>query len=1088
MRSRARRLLIAVSATAIAAGAGTFALGGVASGQALALSGAPVSVSPPVVKGKPLDGKRLKITAGSWSGARPISYSYAWERCNAAGGECHAIEGATGSSYTATSRDVGSTLRATVKATNGEGSAGETSAPSSKIGPAPPHKHGAPTISGTVQDGHLLSAEPGTWKGTPPFSFAYQWLSCKSGSCAPIAGAQSQTYRVASEQLGAKLQVKVTATNQGGSGIANSRKTAVVAPGPPVNVAPPKVAGLALVGQKLTAEVGTWAGTGPFTYSYVWSACNPVLGCAVIAGANEPTYTVQPLQALDTIEVEVKATNSLGSASASSAPSGLIPALLPENLQLPSITGLLEDGGVLSVLNGAWGGTEPLGFAYKWLLCDAGGGECHEVEGALGSTFALVSSMIGDTVRVVVTATNPAGSTSATSEPTSLIGALLPSNTKLPSITGLLEDGATLTGLLGSWTGSEASFKEVWELCDAAGEGCKAIQGALGTTLGLLTSEIGSTVRLAVTATNSAGSTTAYSEPTSPVLALLPSASKLPSITGLLEDGGTLTGLLGSWSGSEPLSFERQWELCNGKGESCKAIEGAVGSTLGLVTSMIGDTVRLAVKASNSGGSTTAYSEPTSAILALLPSNTKLPSIAGELVDTKTLTAALGSWSGSEPLSFEKQWELCNGKGESCKAIEGAAGTTLGLVTSMIGDTVRLAVKASNARGSSTAYSTPTSAIGALLPSIGTLPSITGEAEDGKTLTGALGSWKGSEPISFEKQWELCNGKGESCKAIEGAIGTTLGLLTGEIGDTVRLAVKASNAAGSTTAYSSPTSSILAILPSIGTLPSITGEAEDGKTLTGALGSWKGSEPISFEKQWELCNGKGESCKAIEGAIGTTLGLLTSEIGDTVRLAVKGTNSRGSATAYSAPTSAILAILPLNTLKPSIKGTLQIGQTLEALTGTWTGSAPISYTFQWQTCGLGKESECTNIGGAIEKILKLELGFLLGVTVRVVVTATNARGSAQQASPISVKILGLALTPNAGATSGGTEVLLTGPEASKVTAVKFGARKASKVEVLSPTEVSAVSPPGSEGTVPVTVSTPEGTTHETPETQFTYEG
>ncbi len=952
-------------------------------------SGPPVNGSLPTVKGHTLDGKKLKATPGSWSGEKPLTYSYSWERCDAAGGECAPIPSAKTAVYEPGTQDVGHTLRALVTAANGEGSATAASAASAKVAPAAPKKSKAPTIAGTPRDGQLLSATPGTWKGTEPISFRYQWQLCQKSACSSIAGATGSSYRPMTEQIGSKLEVVVTGTNAGGSSSAHSKKSASIVAGPPVSVGAPGVGGLPVVGQTLTAEVGDWAGTGPFEFAYQWLGCNLLGECTPISGAQGPTYTVGPLQVANSIEVEVTAKSSLGSASATSPPTNAISALLPANLQLPSITGLLKDGGLLTALTGSWSGTEPLSFSYQWELCNSAGGACKEISGELGSTLALLAADVGSTVRVAVTATNSAGSTTATSEPTSLIGALLPSNLELPGITGLLQDGSSLTAAIGSWSGTgPISYGYQWLLCDASGGSCKEVSGATGGTLGLLTSMIGSTVRLVVTATNSAGSTSATSEPSSVIAALLPSNTKLPSIGGLLEDGSTLTGALGSWSGSEP-TFSYQWLLCNGAGASCKEISGAVGTTLRLITSEIGDTVRLVVTATNSAGSTSATSEPSNPILAILPKDTSLPTITGELIDTKTLTGVTGAWTGSEP-SFSYQWLLCNGAGASCKEISGAIGSTLGLITSEIGDTVRLVVTATNSRGSTSATSEPTSLIGALLPS---------------------------------------NTK----------------------------------------------------------LPSIAGELIDTKTLTGGDGSWSGSEPISYSNQWELCYGAGKECKAISGAIGSTVALISSEVGDTVRLAVKATNAGGSTTAFSEPTSLIGALIPSNVEAPSIAGILQTGHVLEVLVGKWNGTEP-KYTFQWQSCGLlGIEKECVNIKEAIKKTFELNLSWV-GLTLRVLVTATNSAGSATKASPITTAILGLLLTPDSGSTSGGTAVTLAAPGVAKATAVHFGSKKASEIEVDSPDEITAVSPPGTEGTVPVTVSTPEGSSHENPEDQFTYDG
>jgi hypothetical protein len=64
-----------------------------------------------------------------------------------------------------------------------------------------------------------------------------------------------------------------------------------------------------------------------------------------------------------------------------------------------------------------------------------------------------------------------------------------------------------------------------------------------------------------------------------------------------------------------------------------------------------------------------------------------------------------------------------------------------------------------------------------------------------------------------------------------------------------------------------------------------------------------------------------------------------------------------------------------------------------------------------------------------------------------------------------------------GPLTGGTEVTLTGTALGGTTAVAFGAHPAATFDVLSDTEVRAVSPPGSAGEARITVSTPGGTAH-----------
>src|SRR5829696_7355691 len=71
----------------------------------------PVAVSPPSILGTGEEGQTLRAANGSWSGTMLFGYSYQWQRCDASGDACAGVDGATDTSYTLTSGDVGATIR-----------------------------------------------------------------------------------------------------------------------------------------------------------------------------------------------------------------------------------------------------------------------------------------------------------------------------------------------------------------------------------------------------------------------------------------------------------------------------------------------------------------------------------------------------------------------------------------------------------------------------------------------------------------------------------------------------------------------------------------------------------------------------------------------------------------------------------------------------------------------------------------------------------------------------------------------------------------------------------------------------------------
>ena len=126
----------------------------------------------------------------------------------------------------------------------------------------PPANTAEPAISGRAEQGVRLSASTGTWTGTKPISYAYQWVRCgvdggqpDGGNCAIVSGATGNRYRLVSADVGFRMRVRVTATNVDGSRTAASNPTAVVG-GPPVNTSTPSVRGTMTVGSVVTADPG----------------------------------------------------------------------------------------------------------------------------------------------------------------------------------------------------------------------------------------------------------------------------------------------------------------------------------------------------------------------------------------------------------------------------------------------------------------------------------------------------------------------------------------------------------------------------------------------------------------------------------------------------------------------------------------------------------------------------------------------------------------------------------------------------------------------------------------------------------------
>jgi hypothetical protein len=194
---------------------------------------------------------------------------------------------------------------------------------------AAPTNTAPPTISGQGQEGQTIKADPGTWSGTTPIDYSYQWRRCGSGgaNCRNIATATDQIYTLRSEDVGRTLRVLVTAVNSDGAGTATSKPTDVIKKAPPSaprNLREPSITGTTQQDQTLTADPGGWGGTQPIDFAYRWRSCDEKGGACANTAVTSKTYTLGQSDVGKTLRVLVTASNSSGSSAAISNATGVV--------------------------------------------------------------------------------------------------------------------------------------------------------------------------------------------------------------------------------------------------------------------------------------------------------------------------------------------------------------------------------------------------------------------------------------------------------------------------------------------------------------------------------------------------------------------------------------------------------------------------------------------------------------------------------------------------------------------------------------------------------------------------------------------
>ena len=191
---------------------------------------------------------------------------------------------------------------------------------------------GAPTISGSAQEGQTLTADTSgiaDADGLTNVSYSYQWIRSDGGTDTDISGQTNSTYTVVSADLGNSIKVRVSFTDD-----ANNPETLTSAPisivaGDPYReednnpaTGAPTISGTVQVAKTLTASTSGIAdadGLTNATFSYQW-VVNDGTADTDISGATGSTYTLVDADEGKTVKVRVSFTDDGGNQESLTSP------------------------------------------------------------------------------------------------------------------------------------------------------------------------------------------------------------------------------------------------------------------------------------------------------------------------------------------------------------------------------------------------------------------------------------------------------------------------------------------------------------------------------------------------------------------------------------------------------------------------------------------------------------------------------------------------------------------------------------------------------------------------------------------------
>ncbi|MFE7775359.1 hypothetical protein ACFU5O_15945 [Streptomyces sp. NPDC057445] len=266
------------------------------------------------------------------------------------------------------------------------------------------------------------------------------------------------------------------------------------------------------------------------------------------------------------------------------------------NTAAPAIDGTAQVGAILTADPGSWTPT-PASFGYRWKA------DGEAIAGATASTYTVPASLLGRKLTVTVTARLLGGETAVTSAAVTVAKGAAPRATTAPRISGTAKVGAKLGLTQGIWTPAATSYGYQWK---ADGE---AIAGATASTYTVPASLLGRKLTVTVTAHRTGHADgTATTATVTAAKGNAPTVTRAPTISGTARAGYTLKAAPGTWTPT-PSSYAYQW-YADGR-----AIRGATGSSLKLVSAQRGQKITVKVTARRTGHiDGTATSKPTAKV------------------------------------------------------------------------------------------------------------------------------------------------------------------------------------------------------------------------------------------------------------------------------------------------------------------------------------------------------------------------------------------------------------------------------------------------------------------------------------------
>ena len=566
-------------------------------------------------------------------GLTNVSYSYQWVTND--GTSDSDIADATASSYTLVAADAGKAIKVKVTFTDDNGNDESlTSTATTAVITANTSATGAPTVSGTVQVDHTLTADTsgiGDADGLTNVSYSYQWIANDGTSDSDIADGTSSSYTLVAADAGKTIKVKVAFTDDAqNQETGTSAATATVA----AAVQTPLTASIhsepaSHDGQDaFTFELHFSENLEGFSYKTLRDHAFTVTGGKVatagrlVSGSNVRwEITINPASNGDVTIVLPITTDCADSGAVCNGDSRKLSNRLELTVSGPgsqqssqqqeeenspatgnlTISGTAQVGETLTASTTGITDADRLtnvSYSYQWIAND--GTSDSDIADATASAYTLVAADAGKTIKVKVIFTDDNGNDeSLTSTATTAVIAANTSATGAPTISGTVQVDQTLTADtsgIGDADGlTNVSYSYQWVTNDGTSD--SDIADATASSYTLVAADAGKAIKVKVTFTDDNGNDESLtSTATTAVITANTSATGAPTVSGTVQVDHTLTADtsgIGDADGLTNVSYSYQWIANDGTSDS--DIADGTSSSYTLVAADAGKTIKVKV-------------------------------------------------------------------------------------------------------------------------------------------------------------------------------------------------------------------------------------------------------------------------------------------------------------------------------------------------------------------------------------------------------------------------------------------------------------------------------------------------------------